>query len=186
MKFDEAKKYLNRLRIGRSASGKDDKPTQALDIAIKSLEIWAQLKETLTEMYDNSDDETLKDFRNFLINYMTVLEKEGVGNTALDMAVKALEQEPCEDCVSREAVLEHICEGKECYKEECKGRTLKRCPDLQWVFDLPSVKPQEPRTDVLDKIKAEIDSYCSDNRDKNDGLYIAMQIIDKYKGGSEG
>ena len=107
-------------------------------------------------------------------------------NTALDMAVKALEQEPCEDCVSREAVLEHICEGKECYKEECKGRTLKRCPDLQWVFDLPSVKPQEPRTDVLDKIKAEIDSYCSDNRDKNDGLYIAMQIIDKYKGGSEG
>lgn len=80
MKFDEAKKYLNRLRIGRSASGKDDKPTQALDIAIKSLEIWAQLKETLTEMYDNSDDETLKDFSNFLINYMTVLEVKGVGS----------------------------------------------------------------------------------------------------------
>ena len=98
----------------------------------------------------------------------------------------SVKQEPCEDCVSRQAVLEHICEGKECYKEECKGRTLKRCPDLQWVFDLPSVKPQEPRTDVLDKIKAEIDSYCSDNRDKNDGLYIAMQIIYKYKGGSEG
>lgn len=40
---------------------------------------------------------------------------------------------------------------------------------------------QEP---VLDKIKSEIDSHCSDNRDRNDGLYIAMKIIDKYK--SEG
>ena len=35
---------------------------------------------------------------------------------------------------------------------------------------------------VLDKIRAEIDSHCSDNRDRNDGLYIAMKIIDKYRG----
>ena len=34
---------------------------------------------------------------------------------------------------------------------------------------------------VLDKIRTEIDSYCSDNRDRNDGLYIAMKIIDKYR-----
>lgn len=33
---------------------------------------------------------------------------------------------------------------------------------------------------TLEKIRAEIDSYCSDNRDRNDGLYIAMKIIDKY------
>ena len=32
----------------------------------------------------------------------------------------------------------------------------------------------------LDKIRAEIDSHCSENRDRNDGLYIAMKIIDKY------
>ena len=38
---------------------------------------------------------------------------------------------------------------------------------------------------VLDKIRAEIDSHCSDNRDRNDGLYIAMKIIDKYKAESE-
>ena len=35
--------------------------------------------------------------------------------------------------------------------------------------------------EVLDKIRAEIDSHCSDNRDRNDGLYIAMKIIDKYR-----
>lgn len=40
---------------------------------------WEELKETLTEVYDNSDDETLKDFSNFLINYMNVLEKKGGG-----------------------------------------------------------------------------------------------------------
>ena len=38
---------------------------------------------------------------------------------------------------------------------------------------------------VLGKIRVEIDSHCSDNRDRNDGLYIAMKIIDKYKAESE-
>lgn len=33
---------------------------------------------------------------------------------------------------------------------------------------------------ILEDIRAEIDSYCSDNRDRNDGLYIAMRIIDKH------
>lgn len=41
-------------------------------------------------------------------------------------------------------------------------------------------------SEVLDKIRAEIDGYCSDNRDRNDGLYIAMKIIDKYRAKSEG
>ena len=35
------------------------------------------------------------------------------------------------------------------------------------------------KTDI-EKANAEIDSYCSDNRDRNDGLYIAMKIIDKH------
>lgn len=41
------------------------------------------------------------------------------------------------------------------------------------------------KCEVLDKIRAKIDSYCSNNRDRNDGLYIAMKIIDKYKAESE-
>ena len=77
---------------------------------------------------------------------------------ALDMAIKALEQQPSDDCISRKAVIEHICESKECYKEECKGRTLKRCPDLQWVFDLPSVTPRtnlaETSQDCISRAKA--------------------------------
>ncbi len=34
----------------------------------------------------------------------------------------------------------------------------------------------------IEDIRAEIDSHCSDNRDRNDGLYIAMKIIDKHIG----
>ena len=44
---------------------------------------------------------------------------------------------------------------------------------------------EEEREPILDKIRAEIDRHCSDNRDRNDGLYIAMKIIDKYKAESE-
>lgn len=32
----------------------------------------------------------------------------------------------------------------------------------------------------LKQIRDEIDKHCSENRDRNDGLYIAMKIIDKY------
>lgn len=114
---------------------------------------------------------------------------------------KFREQEPCEDCISREAVIEHICENKECYKEECKGRTLKRCIDLQWAFDLPSVTPQpynaesKEQESVLDKISAEIMQLDYDTEtvdyDYNDMAQTevvhmicreeVLQIIDKYK-----
>lgn len=97
------------------------------------------------------------------------------------LAIEELEQEPCdkcvystsegcqydditetippfEDCISRQAVIEHICESKDCYKDECKGRLYKRCYSLQWVYDLPPVNPQKPedaisRQAVLDTLE---------------------------------
>lgn len=48
-----------------------------------------------------------------------------------------------------------------------------KCKDVKEAVEMSKV-------DILDKIRDEIDSHCSDNRDKNDGLYIAMKIIDKY------
>ncbi len=81
--------------------------------------------------------------------------------------IKALEQQPCEDCISRQAVIEHICESKECYKEECKGRTLKRCPDLQWVFDMPLVTPKYTDEEI-DKAQAVEQAYV----DKMVGLAV--------------
>lgn len=60
------------------------------------------------------------------------------------LAIEELEQEPCEDAISREAVIEHICESRDCYKDECKGRLYKRCHSLEWVYELPPVNPQKP------------------------------------------
>ena len=53
-------------------------------------------------------------------------------------------------------------------------------PDKQMAIDT-AVKVMKS----VEDIKQEIDSYCSDNRDRNDGLYIAMKIIDKHTKGDE-
>ena len=55
----------------------------------------------------------------------------------IDMAIKALEQEPSEDCVSREAVLEYI-EGSEAELGHSSENELV-CQDIK---ELPSVTPQ--------------------------------------------
>jgi len=52
------------------------------------------------------------------------------------------------------------------------------------LADTPTV--QAVPIEVLQKIRQEIDKHYSNNRDRNDGLYIAMKIIDKYKAESEG
>lgn len=55
------------------------------------------------------------------------------------------------------------------------------------VSDLIAEQPtvQAVPLSVLQEIRQEIDNHCSDNRDRNDGLYIAMKIIDKYRTESE-
>lgn len=64
-------------------------------------------------------------------------------NNALDMSIKALEQEPCEDAISRQAVIKvlinngvHFCD------------MVKITSDIK---DLPSVSPQEPNVEELQK-----------------------------------
>ena len=52
---------------------------------------------------------------------------------ALDVAIKALEQQPCEDCVSREAAINVIYDYT--YKKD-----MRRA-----IEQLPSVKPQRPK-----------------------------------------
>ena len=73
---------------------------------------------------------------------------------------KALEQEPCEDTISRKAVLELIADYDLSMGQVVKG-----------IHALPSVKPQEP---ILNKIRAEIMM--------KDGFEEALEIIDKYRG----
>ena len=62
--------------------------------------------------------------------------------TAFDVAIKALEQEPCEDCISRQALQEWI-------KDKSFGDIVVAS---EHNFDcLPPVKPQESSEDVVSR-----------------------------------
>lgn len=112
--------------------------------------------------------------------------------TNVELVIKALEQEPCEDCVSREDVLKGRTYTST--EEGWEGYTI----DEDYVKSLPSVQPnrekhdEEVITEVLDEIKAEIERYqadcnlsCSDDANCKicdkitfDTIY---RIIDKYR-----
>jgi hypothetical protein len=62
----------------------------------------------------------------------------GEQKEALDMAIKALEQQPCEDCISREDAKNLFWDGTEGY--DCRGFTRMEIGEM--LDDLPSVKPQ--------------------------------------------
>ena len=132
---------------------------------------------------------------------------------ALDMAIKALEQQSCEDCISREATIEAIYKkyigGKDAIKNapinDLYAEGLAEAVDAVW--DMPSVTPKAEQKAVLDKIRAEIldeaeYAYADFDRYKEDilhaepdelpdddfryGLERAVEIINKYKAESEG
>ena len=109
---------------------------------------------------------------------------------ALDMAIKALEQQPCEDCISRKALLEEIENGIKAGNYEEGYEEYPHINDMDDIIECikyaDSVQPK-PRTDVLDKIRAEIEREYKDECEHpyGQGLRRAIEIIDKYKIESE-
>ena len=111
------------------------------------------------------------------------------------MAIKALEQESCGDVISREAVLSLPRNRTYQLTGLCKNESI----DVDLIEALPSVTPQEPKTDVLDKIRAEIEEQYGDcticeyfedyDYEENDiseyravgNISDILQIIDKYR-----
>lgn len=72
-----------------------------------------------------------------LVNDIDTVEEATWLEEALDMAIKTIEQQPCEDCISREEALEEACEFVEIgYNGKGIFRRLK---------ELPSVTPQRPK-----------------------------------------
>lgn len=78
----------------------------------------------------------------------------GEQKQALDMAIKALEQQPCEDCISREEVRRvlgnevfelmkiHITNSEDNPKADAMAHGVNW--SLNTLMELPSVKPQRP------------------------------------------
>lgn len=81
-------------------------------------------------------------------------------NEALDMAIKALEQQPCEDCISREAVHEMLENIPINESDKWFNWLQKACLRLA---ELPSVQPTRPtgRWILLDEC-SNSGYYCSE------------------------
>ena len=104
-------------------------------------------------------------------------------------AIKALEQEPCEDAISRE-------EAKKAMFELCGDGSLKENswrdnPNIDAIIDaldnIPSVTPKQ-KTSVIDEIRTEISDFEEEvfhrpNTDYSDYAAIrhCLEIIDKYR-----
>lgn len=104
-------------------------------------------------------------------------------NTALDMAIKALEQEPCDDAVSRNAIDQNI-------YDYAKSHRLSYANMANYILDVPPITPTRNQEPVLDKIRAEIKDNRDDwikGQDPEWHTYDrCLYIIDKYKAESEG
>lgn len=116
------------------------------------------------------------------------------------LILELLEQEPCEDCISKKAVLDKI--NEICFSREqesvdfrvAQGSNGQRDLIINFIENLPSVQ-SKPKTEVLDKIRAEIEQIASRytiSRERagmgqvewEDRLIKeadVLQIIDKYK-----
>ena len=108
--------------------------------------------------------------------------------------LKALEQQPCEDTISRKALLEEIENGIKAGNYEEGYEEYPHINDMDDIIECikyaDSVQPK-PKTDVLDKIRAEIEAkiaepqYQHEEEDWKVGLIMAETIIDRYKAESE-
>ena len=115
---------------------------------------------------------------------------------SLQFAIKALEQKPCDDCISRVEARKHIYQrlyesalnnvGYEC-KAEDVFMDIADNRLSTWISEIPSIHPKS-KTDVLDKIRTEIHATAEFHEDGNYYLRDEWidEIFDKYKAEKEG
>lgn len=89
--------------------------------------------------------------------------------------IKALKQESCDDCISRQAVFDKMKERDEELSSICRRD----------IRELLNVIPQQGP--ILEKIRAEIEAEknAGCHTQYAGGLDFALSIIDKYKAESE-
>lgn len=128
---------------------------------------------------------------------------------ALEMAIKALEQQPCEDAISRQAVNDLVDElARAISDERCyisRGRSTATI--MQDILDLPPATPKEKseyehdhdvvkayndgQAYTLDRIRAEIERLQKEQSNhygnetetaKYDAYDDCLDVINKYRG----
>lgn len=159
MTREEAIKWLN-YHINITDYEETDELYIALKMAIKALE-----QEPKTGHWIRVDKTKVKcsecDITHFIAQY-PMGQIKFCPNCGTKMAIEALEQKPCEDCISRKAVLDKI--NEICFSREqasvdfrvAQGSNGQRDLIINFIENLPSVQ-SKPKTEVLNKIRAEID-----------------------------
>ena len=93
-------------------------------------------------------------------------DENGIVREPLNMAIKALEQEPCEDAISRRELNNKI-----------EMLDMRYSSDFYWetkgiIDKLPSVYPKQKTGHWIDKdVRGSIESYCSVCGDSVDTIY---------------
>lgn len=119
-------------------------------------------------------------------------------HTARDMAIKALQEQNCDQCEVGNPCL--YCEYE--FKAQAdgeyisKGKMLMFLNDMRFgiapdetVADDDERREREAQVDVLDKIRAEIELFRMNDSSNifmkayNDGINIALRILDRYREG---
>lgn len=114
-------------------------------------------------------------------------------NIAFDMAIKALEQEPCEDAVSREAVKEVLRNRIGESISDCINALPSVTPTQKWIpcsERLPEVGERvlcQCQANIYEVLKLTVDGWYHDNKHcYMSGFVIAwMPLPDLYKAESE-
>ena len=87
---------------------------------------------------------------------------DGIMITALEMAIEALEQQPCEDCISRKAVDTLVDELARAISDErcCISRGRNTAIIMHDILDLPPVTPRHERwIPISERLPDEMGTY---------------------------
>ena len=101
---------------------------------------------------------------------------------AIDMAIRALEQQSCEDCISREATIEAIYKkyigGKDAIKnatiDDLYAEGLAEAVDAVW--DMPSVTPTRPTA----RWSRQTDTYHDYYECENCGIGVGLDDVRNF------
>ena len=98
------------------------------------------IEEAIKELIDASHREAkYGDTNNHYYEIMMRIE-------AFDMAIKALEQQPCEDCISREALLDKLEEPMNWTDSEAELQEQRDYEGfIELVKSMPSITPTRPK-----------------------------------------
>lgn len=164
------------------AQGNMGEQKEALDMAIKAVERVHTMSEKEFEAYLKDED-------------LVVVKRK--------IFKKALEQQPCDDCISREETLKAFAEkcNGECACCKYNGSGYDTAENCKLIKSMPSVTPhynleqysdklwknayERGKADVLDKIRAEIKALTDGAETERIWNVDVLAIIDKYKESEE-